>query len=157
MSVVRGWFHVILTSMFVLLYRLCPRTSRAWIVRYRRSSERPYHQCERCCEVVAQRHRSECRSRPGEAYVSEAPSWVSAADRVSDCVAIREGCLSHATHRLFAAVLDSGGHGGHASIVFDLCQSTLFDIAQGFCGLTPLPGRQVMEISYQILSGVACE
>ncbi|KAI0691975.1 kinase-like protein [Cerioporus squamosus] len=53
---------------------------------------------------------------------------------------------------LFAAVLDYGEHMGFKCIAFELCQSTLCDVVRGFSGLAPLPGRQLVEIAYQMVS-----
>ena len=60
-------------------------------------------------------------------------------------------------HRLFAQVIASGVHHDFHCIVFELCHSTLYDIVQGYCGLTPLPAMHVMEISYQLVQAIQCE
>ncbi|KAI0730646.1 kinase-like protein [Earliella scabrosa] len=62
------------------------------------------------------------------------------------------GCNAHTD--LFAAVLASGMHSGFKCIVFDLCHNTLFDLIRGYCGLTPLPGRQLGEIAYQLVKAI---
>ncbi|KAI0740116.1 kinase-like domain-containing protein [Earliella scabrosa] len=55
---------------------------------------------------------------------------------------------------LFAAVLGAGMHKGFSFVVFELLDVTLYDVIRGFCGLTPLPGRQLVEIVYQMVQGV---
>ncbi|KAH9855860.1 kinase-like protein [Lenzites betulinus] len=63
-----------------------------------------------------------------------------------------EGCDPRVN--LFAEVLGSGNHDGFHCIVFELCHGTLLDILRGFSGLAPLPGRHIMEMAYQMLSGI---
>ncbi|KAI0683367.1 kinase-like protein [Cerioporus squamosus] len=63
-----------------------------------------------------------------------------------------EGC--RAQIELFPAVLGVGVHQGFSCIVFELCDSTLYDVIHGFCGLLPLPGRQLVEMVYQIVAAV---
>ena len=48
-------------------------------------------------------------------------------------------------------------HKGFSFVVFELLDVTLYDVIRGFCGLTPLPGRQLVEIVYQMVQGVECE
>ncbi|KAH9854427.1 kinase-like protein [Lenzites betulinus] len=55
---------------------------------------------------------------------------------------------------LFAAVLDSGSSLGFHCIVFELCQSTIFEVIQGYSGLLPLPARHIMEIAHQLIKGL---
>ncbi len=57
---------------------------------------------------------------------------------------------------LFAAVLGSGTHLGFHCIVFDLCEGTLYDLIKGYSGFLPLPARHVLEMAYQLVSGIAC-
>ncbi|KAI0661151.1 kinase-like domain-containing protein [Cubamyces menziesii] len=56
--------------------------------------------------------------------------------------------------RLFAQVLGGGMYDGFHCIVFELCSCTLFDVLQGYSGLVPLPARHIVEIAYQLISGV---
>ena len=63
----------------------------------------------------------------------------------------------HVASSLFAAVLANGVHCGFKCIVFDLCHSTLFDVIRGYCGLIPLPGRQLGEMAYQLIKAIECE
>ncbi|PIL33112.1 hypothetical protein GSI_04561 [Ganoderma sinense ZZ0214-1] len=55
---------------------------------------------------------------------------------------------------LFAEVIMSGMHQGFHTIVFDLCGGTLLDVVNGHLGLLPLPGRHILEISYQLVNAV---
>ena len=48
-------------------------------------------------------------------------------------------------------------HRGFHCVVFDLCNSTLHDVVNGYCGLTPLPAIHVMEISYQLVQAITCK
>ncbi|KAI9057841.1 kinase-like protein, partial [Trametes sanguinea] len=55
---------------------------------------------------------------------------------------------------LFAQVYGSGTHQGFHCIVFELCHSTLYDVLAGRHGLTPLPARHVLEMGFQLASGL---
>ncbi|KAI0359242.1 kinase-like protein, partial [Trametes cingulata] len=64
-----------------------------------------------------------------------------------------EGCDPRVEY--FVHVHGTGVQDGFHCIVFDLCYSTLYDVVKGYSGLAPLPGRHVMEISYQLISAIA--
>lgn len=57
---------------------------------------------------------------------------------------------------LFAQVLGGGIHRGHRCVIFELCQTTLYDVLREYSGLTPLPMLHVIEIAFQVLKAVEC-
>ena len=63
----------------------------------------------------------------------------------------------HPAISLFPRVIETGMHRGFHCVVFDLCNSTLHDMVNGYCGLTPLPAMHVMEISYQLVQAITCK
>ena len=58
--------------------------------------------------------------------------------------------------RYFAEVFGAAEHNGHHCIIFEHCETTLYDVLCSVDGLTPLPRRHIQEISYQLIQGVAC-
>ena len=60
---------------------------------------------------------------------------------------------------LFAEVLFTGKYIGYHFLGFELCQKSLYDVAvcPGKDNISPLPTRQLAEISYQLLKALKCE